>query len=281
MSRGIDDRDERSQLGRWAVGATAVAAALVFALVAGVLTGSGSPGELVVRSPAPSTSGTTSQAPPLSLDQPPPARTGSPSGQETEVASKPPLAPVGGASPGRAVVTTLQVVPALRDVIVVVGGARYSTDALGRVELAAEHHGQVAEVIGLTAQPSLARAEFTGWADGVTDPVRPLASVDGPVATLGFEVRHRVLVDVSEELARDVGRSATVRLDTGRGEIELRVGTATWVLAMVAERTEQGLVARPVSYTATSLESGGVDVVLAPTTFIASPEATWTVDAAT
>jgi hypothetical protein len=219
-----------------------------------------------VRATLPATTATTTRAPNGTS-----VRSSSPNAAATSTA-------VGADAPtsvsaNHAEVTTLQVVPAIRNVIVVVNSTSYATNADGTITLAAADRHGTAQVVGLNATPALEQVSFTGWGDGDSAPARSLDSVDGPVALLGFDVRDHVQANAGAIAAGE----ATINFASAAGPIVLTVGVPQWVLKVHAVATPTGLSAQPVVYTATSLTRGATTVALSRATFTPAPEAIWVV----
>ncbi|MCU1503008.1 MAG: hypothetical protein JWM12_2362 [Ilumatobacteraceae bacterium] len=173
----------------------------------------------------------------------------------------------------KAEVTHLQIVPAVRDVIVVVNGNRYTSDPDGTIALApADRHGD-AEVFGLGASPPLEHMDFIGWGDGDTHVVRPLDSLTGPLAQIAFSLSYRV-----QTAAGTIPPGqATVVFDTTIGRQVLTIGQPEWLVASRAVASPAGLVTEPVVYTALSFTRGPTTTPIAATNFTPSPEAVWVV----
>ena len=171
----------------------------------------------------------------------------------------------------RAEVTTLQTVPALRDVVVVINARQYVSAPDGTIAVdPADRHGSV-EVVGIHSDPPLLQATFTGWADGVASATRPLDEVDGPVAQLGFTVSYRV------EVVAGTAADGTVSFDSVAGAVSLPIGVPTFVAAARAVAAVQGLTAETITYTARTITRGKGSAAITVATFTPAPEALWRV----
>lgn len=208
----------------------------------------------------------------------PPADIGSDVGSDIGSDGGSSTGPVGGsiATPTTAAaveVDTLQTVPALRDVIIEIDGTPLATDALGRVAVpAALRHGTI-EVMGQVAEPMLQQVTFARWADGGTDPSRPLDTLIGPIAQIGLTVLSNVVVQTSATSSLQT----TVRFVSAAGAIDLDTATPTWVVATRVLPVPGGIVAEPITYQAAALIDGDRTVPLAPQAFFPTPEALWEV----
>lgn len=164
-------------------------------------------------------------------------------------------------------VVRLRVVPAVRDVEVIVDGRAWTSDADGLIEAIAV--GPVADVtvVGYTVSPSFQEVTFTGWGDGSTDEARTVETgADEPIE-LGVEVRYRVTV-----LRAGAAPGERVVLRAGDDEVPVTVGAPTWVPAVRATRGRgDKLVARPLTYRA---EPSGASIgALAGAPVVPTPEA--------
>ena len=170
-------------------------------------------------------------------------------------------------------VITLQLVPAVRDVIVRVGGVERASDAFGRIDVSGLPTETTLEFVGIQLQPSIVRAEFTSWSDGSTTPQRTLGELTGPTASLALVVSSRVVATTRS------GAEGTVVLTSERGPIELATGMLQWVPFTQGIAVAEGLLSQQLTYTTTSLSVDGVAAPLRPQQFVASPEAAWVIDA--
>ena len=178
----------------------------------------------------------------------------------------------GGVAGERGVaVSTLQIVPALRGVVVDIGGQRFVSDADGAIQVPSVRQHGVATVIGIADQPSLRRVGFLQWADGDRRTMRSLDSLSGPVAQIGFTLSYRVVVQVPGD------GPAVVRFTSEAGPVSLKNGSAQWVPAAQAVGGPGGLTTQEFSYVVSTYERGGVATPVPAQTFLSSPEALWRV----
>lgn len=140
-------------------------------------------------------------------------------------------------------VLRVRVVPAVRDVGVMIDGTRYDSDADGLIEAPVADAEAEVTVVGYTVTPALQQITFTGWDDGSDEASRtlPPTGVDDEVA-LGVEVSYRITAAAS-------GASAIVlRGDDGAPEA-LAPDTPTWVPARRAvPGPDGGLTTEELSY---------------------------------
>jgi hypothetical protein len=168
-------------------------------------------------------------------------------------------------------VTSLQTVPPVRDLIVEIGGQRYSSDASGAIPVAGlDPHAQVV-VIGVLADPPIQQVEFLGWADGASNAPRALRTLSGPVASLALSLSSRVTVAVADGTTGP----ATVEFDTEDGPVFVELGAPTWLLDQRAVRGNAGLTVQQLQYTAKSFSRAARVSPLLPQVFLATPEAQW------
>lgn len=171
-------------------------------------------------------------------------------------------------------VETIELVPPLRDVIVVVDGVELVSDASGSISVPMALRSGSFSFVGVREQPPLRQVAFARWADGSSDDVRSLADVAGPIAELGIIERRRVTITTSVETPS----GTEVRLDSQTGPISLTVGTSTWIDAEWATTADGTLVAEELRYTAEELVLDGTIRPVPPQVFTPSPEAIWVVD---
>jgi hypothetical protein len=168
-------------------------------------------------------------------------------------------------------VTTLQTVPALRDVVVVINARQYVSAPDGSIAVdPADRHGAV-EVVGIHSDPPLLQATFTGWADGVASATRALDEVDGPVAQLGFTVAYRV------EVVAGTAADGTVSFDSVAGAVSMPIGVPTFLAAARAVASVQGLTVETITYTARTITRGKGSAAITAAAFTPAPEALWRV----
>lgn len=187
----------------------------------------------------------------------------------TATSSSPPVS--SPAATARSEVATLQTVPVIRDLVVVVDGTRYATSADGTIAVPPEHRGGTVTVVGVNALPALLEASFTGWVDGNTSPTRSLADVDGPVAVLGFTVSYRV------QVVAGIAAEGTVAFDSDAGPVELPIGVPTFVPAVRATNRDGSLATETIAYRTRELRRGTASASIPSATFVAGPEARWNV----
>ncbi|MET0458357.1 MAG: hypothetical protein ABW195_03870 [Ilumatobacteraceae bacterium] len=165
-------------------------------------------------------------------------------------------------------VTTIQTVPAVRDVIIEVGGQRMATDAGGAITLTGDEVDATVRVIGTVARPAVQTVDFAMWADGSAVAERPLDSLSGPVAQVGLVLRSRVVVRGAEP--GQVGTTASFTSNVG--DIDLTVDEPSWVPAAVAVASPDGLAPVAATY---SLQAVSEGTPSGSQDFRPTPEATW------
>lgn len=170
-------------------------------------------------------------------------------------------------------VRSLQTVPAVRDLIVEIGGRRHSTDGSGAITVAGLDPDAQVLVVGVLADPPIQKVEFVGWADGAGDAPRALRTLAGPVAWLALSLSSRVTVT----LADGTTGPATAEFDTEGGAMRVAVGLPTWLVDRRAVRGDAGLTVQQLHYTASSVATSAGSASVAPQTFVATPEARWVV----
>ena len=170
-------------------------------------------------------------------------------------------------------VTTLQTVPPIRDLVVEIGGQRYSTDGAGAIAVGTIDPAAEVVVIGVLAEPPVQQVQFLGWADMSGTAPRALRTLAGPVAELALSLSSRVTV----ALANGRAGYATVQFDTERGAVGVAVETPTWLVDQRAVRDDDGLTVQQLHYTVREVvTSAGTEAATAQV-FVATPEARWVV----
>ena len=223
--------------------------------------------------PAPRPVITLAPEPPASTEpastEPPSTDPGStdPSGTAVAAATDPITVPIR--------VDTLQLVPAIRDVIVEVGGVRRSSDAFGRIDVSSASPDDVVELIGIEVTPAISRATFVSWADGETTAARPLSELTGPTAGLAIVVSNRVVVSLASEAGSGAVADARVTFSSEAGSVELATGVLQWVPFARGVLSDQGLLAQQLTYSSTAVTAAGVTTPVTRQQFVASPEASW------
>jgi hypothetical protein len=167
----------------------------------------------------------------------------------------------------------IRVVPAVRDVQVMVDQTLYTTTADGTIDVHAARGTVPVSFVGYSVIPALQEVAFRAWSDGVTSPVRTLDAGGHGHVSLAIDVSYRVTVSI-------VGRSASgpnaVTATSAAGAVRFTSGTRRWVLAVRGERSGADVVARSITYSFDPPRS-------APTgprqEFTAGPEALWVVRA--
>ena len=168
-------------------------------------------------------------------------------------------------------VTTIQIVPAARDVVVEVDGASYASTSDGLITLPpAARHGSL-QFIGFRETPALRQATFATWADGGASATRALDTLTGPVVQLGVTISYRVTVAAAG--------ADSVDLYSALGALNVPVDAPRWVPAAQAVAGPEGLVPQPITYTVQSVEQAGQQVAVTPISYTPTPEALWTVTA--
>ncbi len=170
-------------------------------------------------------------------------------------------------------VSTLQTVPPVRDLIVEIGGDRYSTDGSGAISVGGIDPAAEVVVIGVLANPPIQQVDFLGWADGGGAGPRALRSLAGPVASLGLSLSSRVVVG----LVADTVDTATVRFESEDGPVLVPLDTPTWLPDRRAVPGETGLTVQQHHYIARRLITPDGAAPLAPQQFVATPEARWVI----
>lgn len=148
-------------------------------------------------------------------------------------------------------VLRIQVVPAVRDVVVLVDDERYSSDGDGLIEATTASDEASITVLGYSVSPSFQQVAFTGWGDGSTETARTLAATgDDAEVDLGVEVSYRVTV----EAENDGDAVDQVRLSSDQEAAPLpplTPGEPTWVPARRAvDDGAGGLAAEDLTYRA-------------------------------
>ncbi len=185
-----------------------------------------------------------------------------------------PTTPAATAAPPAAVeVSSIQVVPAVRDVIVQINGTMMASNDLGMIEVPpASRHGSIT-YIGIRSTPALRQVDFIGWDDGSQAATRPLDRLEGPTAQIGLVVRSRVMVTTTapEPVAGDI------QFTSEAGPLQLTIGQPTWVMSDRAIAGGEGFTPQSLTYSTQSLLSAGVALPVAVQSFTAAPEAQWMV----
>jgi hypothetical protein len=184
---------------------------------------------------------------------------------EPSVALMPPVAP--------APATAIQTVPAVRDFVVEVDGRAFSSDASGLIEIGDQGAAAVITVVGIVAVPPLEQVEFLAWSDGTRALARTVGSVRGPTVQLGVVVKDRITVAVQPPDAR----TSLVTFSTEGGIVVLQEGSPQWVIRSRAVADGDAVIEQDLTYTVESMTIDGSPAVVAPSTFIPSPEAIWTI----
>lgn len=176
----------------------------------------------------------------------------------------------------RAPLQTIRFVPALRDVIVDVGGQSIASDPTGVVDLTGVEADGDFEFVGLRAEPALREVAVGLWSDGSNLADRNLSDVDGPSAAIGLVVSHHVTV-ASQQSVPD---GTQLVFESAAGTINLTVGRTAWVPATRAVPRADGLASQDLTYTLVAMVVGDDTVELAPEEFEPTPEALWVVSTA-
>ena len=171
-------------------------------------------------------------------------------------------------------VTMLQTVPAVRDVIVEIGGVLMATDSNGRITVADGLRGTIT-VIGRESDPSLQQAQFSSWADGNTQPSRDAGELHGPVAQVGVTVLSRIITTVDGVADGATPPTSAATFTSEAGPLTLTLGQPQWVPAIRAVIAGGGFAEQALHYTATSISTDGADSPVAPQQFVPTPEALW------
>lgn len=140
----------------------------------------------------------------------------------------------------------LQVVPAVRDLQVEIGGERYASDTDGRIEATVTGSSVDVTVIGYEVTPAVQDVAFSQWGDGSTEARRTI-QIDSDKTTLdlGVDIGYRIIVDAGGEDPADV----ELRDTDGPTVVDIAGAEPTAVPAIVAEPGEGGaLRARVVTY---------------------------------
>jgi hypothetical protein len=164
----------------------------------------------------------------------------------------------------------IQTVPAIADVVVRIDGTEVVSDANGVIAVPQTTTDGDVELVGLRHESPSHRVGFTGWGDGDTRSVRPLATIDGPFAQVGFELSY--LVEAAVGPVPPGG--ATVTFTSEVGPVVLVVGEPTWVVASRAVSSPEGIVGQQLTFTASVFQRGST---LTPSGVkcVALPMAVW------
>lgn len=174
---------------------------------------------------------------------------------------------------GRVAVERIQTVPAVRDIIVEIGGRRLATDGSGSISVPSDLSGSPVQLVGLVAEPQIQSVGMIAWSDGETSPQRSLADVDGPVLLLGLELSSRVFVEVDPSLP-DLD---TVEFVSSDGErISLPTSGPSWVVSdRVVNDGDGEFGTERLEYAIDTAQFD--DIALASATYQPRPEAVWRV----
>ncbi len=172
-----------------------------------------------------------------------------PAPQATTTTIAPGDGPATTAPPAGPSVLRIQVVPAVRDLVVLVDDRRYSSDADGLIVAPTTRDEASVTVLGYSVLPSFQQVAFTGWGDGSAERARALAATGADAEVdLGVEVSYRVTVE------GDGDTSGPVRLTSDQEAAPvppLAPGVPTWILAQRAvEDGSGGLAAEDLTYRA-------------------------------
>ncbi len=214
---------------------------------------------------------TTDSTGPVATTEPP---TIDPTTTETDPAVGDPVAPAAaGDEVAEDVVPlqTIQLVPALRDVIVDIGGREYVSDSTGSIAVGSADQDAMFEFVGVRAVPSLRDVAFGRWADGSPNSERALSEIDGPVTQVGVVLSHRVTVSTQET----VPERARVVFESAAGRVRLAVGRTAWVPAVRAVETPAGLASEQLTYESEQLVVGDDVSEISGQDFDPTPEALW------
>lgn len=207
------------------------------------------------------------QAPEVSSTAPTTVTTiGTPVSTSTSTTS---AAPTDVAEPVRAI----QLVPALRDVIVRIDGQDIASDDEGVVLVPETSVGGDVGFVGLRAQPALREVSFGSWSDGDMRAERSLADLEGPVVEIGLVVSNRVTVSTRES----VPAGSEIEFESPAGSMVLTVGRTAWVPSVRAVQSVEGFEEQSLFYTTRSLLTPEAVIEIGAADFEPTPEALWVV----
>lgn len=161
---------------------------------------------------------------------------------------------------------SIQTVPVVRDLVMMIAGRPVATDGRGVIDLERDDFRATVEVVGVSSDPPLRQISFVQWSDGSTDPIRSIADMPGPVIQLGLEIRHRVVVDAGPEPAPDSVEFVSDQV----GAVTLPVGRPAPVVARRATAIDGALIVEDVDYRLAAGEIGDPGRI-----FLPNPESVW------
>jgi hypothetical protein len=153
-----------------------------------------------------------------------------------------------------------------------INGTEVVSDASGVVVVPQTTTEGDVELVGLRQESPSHQVRFTGWGDGDTRVVRPLATIEGPIAHVGFELSY--LIEAAVGPVPPGG--ATVTFTSEAGPVVLVVGEPTWVVVSRALSSPEGIVAQQLSFTASVFQRGPT-VTASGVRCVAGPMAVWQV----
>jgi len=213
------------------------------------------PKRVTSTSSAPRSSAAPTKAPKSTSSSPeitPPART-----------------PIARTAPG----IQIRVVPAVRDVQVMVNQTLYTATSDGVVNVPSARGSINVSYVGYSVIPALQVVTFRTWSDGITAPARTLDANGRGHVSMAIDVRYRVIVTTAGG-ART--RSRTLTATSSVGPVKFTEGARRWVLAARGERSSSGVIPRTIEYSFDPPRGASAN---RRQTFTAGPEALWTVRA--
>lgn len=182
--------------------------------------------------------------------------------------SGPTSTPIPQTGPG----VQIKVVPAVRDVQVMVDGTLYTTTSDGLVEAPGARGTVQVAFVGYSVIPALQEVAFDAWSDGLTTPSRTLDAGGHGHISLAIDVRYRVTVTLTPSAPGAISLTASSPV----GPVQFTNGSRRWVLAQRGERSGAEIVARTITY---SFDPPHGAPAGQRQEFTAGPEALWTVRA--
>lgn len=167
----------------------------------------------------------------------------------------------------------IRVVPAVRDVQVLVDQTLYTTTSDGTIDVPTARGTVPVSFVGYSVIPALQEVVFRSWSDGVATPARTLDAGGHGHMSLAIDVSYRVTVSI---VGGKASGPAVVTAASPAGPVRFTSGTRRWVLALRGEQSGHDVVARPIPY---SFDPPRGAPAGSRQQFTASPEALWVVRA--
>lgn len=191
------------------------------------------------------------------------------SGSSTPKTTPPVTTPLARTSPG----ILIRVVPAVRDVQVMVDQTLYTTTSNGIINVPSARGNIDVAYVGYSVIPALQEVSFRSWSDGQTTPGRALDASSRGHVDLAVDVRYRVTVKITGAPA---ARRRTLTATSPVGPVKFTDGERRWVLAARGEQSSTGVAPQEIIY---SFDPPRGATGSQRQTFTPGPEDLWTVQA--